>query len=403
MKNHSIRVLFLLIFSPALVSCGGGGGSSSTGSNPTPQVLTPWTGLYDGSNAIYLPYANGAVTTASVPSVYAKVGDLGDAVAFGMDTGSTGTVVSPEFFHQGPNDVRIGSGSITYSSSGITWSGDVWLTTVSLMISPTEVAAQARVNVLVINNQSCEPNARDCTPKKDPTGIHFMGVGFNSGSGFTDSVVAAAANNPFTNLTYAKGISLATMRAGWILTNQGVYLGMSSQLTKNFAFVKLAQNPDTINSPMPLWQSAPAAVWMNGNTVEGTSLVDTGVGEMLMSPAAANSNANPKDYIYSPGTNLPTGVTVEILFPLHQQPQPAFYTFSAVNPDAVPPPPAPTNPLTPGKVIVTNSTNNVVFVNTGRNFLQGFNYLYDAVSGYVGYGDNGNRFADPYRQGVPTR
>ena len=29
-----------------------------------------------------------------------------------------------------------------------------------------------------------------------------------------------------------------------------------------------------------------------------------------------------------------------------------------------------------------------VFVNTGRTFLEGFDYLYDAVGGYVGYGWN---------------
>jgi hypothetical protein len=29
-----------------------------------------------------------------------------------------------------------------------------------------------------------------------------------------------------------------------------------------------------------------------------------------------------------------------------------------------------------------------VFVNTGRMFLEGFDYLYDAAGGYVGYGWN---------------
>jgi hypothetical protein len=30
-----------------------------------------------------------------------------------------------------------------------------------------------------------------------------------------------------------------------------------------------------------------------------------------------------------------------------------------------------------------------VFVNTGRMFLEGFDYLYDAASGYVGFGWTG--------------
>jgi hypothetical protein len=348
---------------------------------------------------------DGPITNASVPTIYAKVGNYSDGIAFGMDTGSTGTVISPEYFAPGVNDTLQGLGSVTYSSSGIIWSGEVWRTNVSLMSSASEVVAIASVDVLVVHEQTCVVNPRFCTPKSAPTGIHFMGIGFNSGTGFTQppSVVAAAANNPFTNLIYTKNVPLNTVRKGWLITNQGIYIGMSSQLTKNFAFVKLDQNPDTLGLPSPLWQSAPAAIGINGIKVNGVSLVDTGVGEMLMSPEAANSNAIPGAYTYQPGINLPTGVAVEILFPAVRQPQPAFYTFSAVNPDSPPSPPPSSNPMVPGKVIVSKDSSGIVFVNTGRNFLQGFNYLYDAVSGYVGYGDNGNSLANPYRQVIATQ
>lgn len=198
MHKRSFHLLLATILGLALVSCGGG----SSNNSPAPKTLTPWTGLYDGLNTLYLPYANGEITTASVPTIYAKVGDLGDVVAFGMDTGSTGTVVSQEYFHPGPNDTFIGQGQITYSSSGIIWSGNIYRSTVSFMSTPTQVAAQAQVNILVVQNQTCVLHARDCTPDSAPSHIHFMGVGFNSGTGFTttNSVVDAAANNPFTNL-----------------------------------------------------------------------------------------------------------------------------------------------------------------------------------------------------------
>ncbi len=393
MQIHPLRLIIATILGASLISCGGGGsaGSEGGGNNPSPQALTPWTGLYDGLNTIYLPYVNGQITTASVPSIYAKIGDHPSAVAFGMDTGSTGTVVSPEYFTPGDGDILQGLGSVTYSSSGIVWSGEVWRTKVSLMSSSTEVVAEASVDVLRVSDQTCLVHARDCTPKRTPTGIHFMGIGFNSGTGFTfpPSVVSAAANNPFTNLIYTKNVPLNTVRKGWLLTNQGVYLGMSSGLTKNFAFVKLEQNPATLGSTTPLWQSAPAAVGVNGVVKQGVSLVDTGVGEMLISPVAANG--------YAPG-DMPLGVSINVLFPSEAQPQPAYYNFvvtSPTNPGS--------NPMTPGTVIVSEDTSGIVFVNTGRNFLQGFNYLYDGVSGYVGYGDNGNSAANLYRAVVPTQ
>lgn len=390
MKSLTLLLAPLLGF--ILVSCGGSSGSdSNNGQGSAPQALTPWTGLYDGLNAIYLPYADGPINTASVPTIFAKVGDYSSGVAFGMDTGSTGTVVSPEYFRPGVNDSLQGLGSVTYSSSGIIWSGEVWRTTVSLMSSPTEVVAEAAVDVLVVHKQACTQDPRDCKDKDNPTGIHFMGIGFNSGTGFTQppSVVAAAANNPFTNLVYTKSVSLNSVRKGWLLTNQGVYLGMTTELTKNFAFVKLTQNDVTLNSSTPLWQSAPAAIGVNGVIKQGISLVDTGVGEMLISPVAANGY---------PSGDMPTGVSMEVLFPTQRQPQSAAYNFVVTNPSN----PGP-NPMTPGTVIISKDASGIVFVNTGRNFLQGFNYLYDAVSGYVGYGDNGNSLANPYRHVIATQ
>lgn len=394
MKKRLLTLICAIALGTSLISCGGGSGNGSSGGSSNgsnPQALTPWNGLYDGLNTIYLPYANGQITTASVPTIYAKIGDHPSAVAFGMDTGSTGTVVSPEYFIRGTGDTLQGLGSVTYSSSGIVWSGEVWRTKVSLMSSSTEIVAESSVDVLIVSEQTCLDHARDCTPKHSPTGIHFMGIGFNSGTGFTwpASVVSAATNNPFTNLTYAKNVPLSTVRRGWLLTNQGVYLGMSSELTKNFAFVKLEQNPATAGSLIPLWQSAPAAVGVNGVVKQGVSLVDTGVGEMLISPVAANGY---------PSGNMPLGVSVEVLFPIQSQPQPAYYKFVVTSPSN-----PGSNPMTPGTVIISEDPSGIVFINTGRNFLQGFNYLYDGVSGYVGYGDNGNGAANLYRAIVPTQ
>ncbi|WP_204324322.1 hypothetical protein, partial [Stenotrophomonas maltophilia] len=59
-------------------------------------------------------------------------------------------------------------------------------------------------------------------------------------------------------------------------------------------------------------------------------------------------------------------------------PQPAFYTFTTGTTG---------NPLQPNVVDVVGGS--AVYVNTGREFFEGFDYLYDAAGGYVGYRWNG--------------
>jgi hypothetical protein len=64
--------------------------------------------------------------------------------------------------------------------------------------------------------------------------------------------------------------------------------------------------------------------------------------------------------------------------PDQRNPQPAYYGFTVG---------ARGNPLHPERVEVVHDRG--VFVNTGRMFLEGFDYLYDADGGYVGFGWTG--------------
>ena len=54
--------------------------------------------------------------------------------------------------------------------------------------------------------------------------------------------------------------------------------------------------------------------------------------------------------------------------------------------------------MQPERVVVVRDPG--VFVNTGRMFFEGFDYLYDAVGGYVGYGWNG-RVSSGYGRVTP--
>ena len=93
--------------------------------------------------------------------------------------------------------------------------------------------------------------------------------------------------------------------------------------------------------------------------------MDTGINYMFLSPPPGSSLVR--------GTRVPAGSNIQIWLP-GQTPPNATYSFTIGDGS---------NPMHPAKVEVVHDPG--TFVNTGRMFLQGFAYLYDAVGGYVGY------------------
>ncbi len=80
------------------------------------------------------------------------------------------------------------------------------------------------------------------------------------------------------------------------------------------------------------------------------------------------------------GSRAPDGSRIAIFLPDRRTPQPVFYDFTVGRRS---------NPLHPERVEVVHDRG--VFVNTGRMFLEGFDYLYDAAGGYAGFGWTGAR------------
>ena len=101
-----------------------------------------------------------------------------------------------------------------------------------------------------------------------------------------------------------------------------------------------------------------------------TVLVDTGINYMFLSP--------PEGTRLERGRRAPEGSGITVFMPDQRNPQPAYYGFTVG---------ARGNPMHPERVEVVHDRG--VFVNTGRMFLEGFDYLYDAAGGYVGFGWNG--------------
>jgi hypothetical protein len=344
----------------ALVSASLLAGNQAAGQQP------PWT-QYRGLQTLDIPFANGSIAMDRVPQVWLKLHGS-RPVRFGMDTGSTGIVVAAEHFIPGPNDIAEGPGRLVYNSSGRILNGERYTTEVEIRRDERTPLATARVQVLRVSHITCLERARDCRPENNPRGVAFMGIGFDrTGAQGSEPGVP---RNPFVSLvSLASGAPLSSVRPGYIITREGVHLGLSAERTRGFAFVRLAANPAS-RPGVPEWSAAPMAVSVDGVTGNGTILVDTGINYMFLSP--------PDGTRLERGRRAPEGSRITVFMPDQRNPQPAYYGFTVG---------ARGNPMHPERVEVVHDRG--VFVNTGRMFLEGFDYLYDAAGGYVGFGSNG--------------
>jgi hypothetical protein len=327
----------------------------------------PWA-QYSGLSALEIPFANGPIHSAHVPQVWMKLpGSL--PRRFGMDTGSTGLVVAAEHFTPGPGDVAGGPGRLIYNSSGRILSGERWTTNVEILRNGEVPVATARVQVLRVIEITCLERARDCQPQRNPHGVAFMGIGFDRGSA-QGTAEADAPRNPFVNLVaLASGAPLASVRPGYVITRTAVHLGMTAELTRDMAFTQLARNP-AWRPDAPAWSAATMTVSVDGVEGDGQILMDTGINYMFLSP--------PQGTRLQRGSRAPSGTQIGIFLPDRRHPQPASYSFTVGERG---------NPMHPERIDVVHDAG--IFVNTGRMFLEGFNYLYDAAGGYVGYGWTG--------------
>lgn len=312
----------------------------------------------------YSSYHQGTLLTylsdgdsAHIPKLQIALGDGSDGLhPVVMDTGSTGIVISAQRI---PNfdSLPATPGRQVYTSSGRIMVGSIVNVPVTITGDNGNSVQTAPIPVLGVTEIDCLPNARDCEPRSSPRGVAMMGVGFDRTGDAQSSQLA----NPFLNVSSGQ-----TMRRGYIVTRSGVYIGLTADNTQgNFSYVKLAQNSDADNP----WKSATVCITVNHQTPAacGNSLVDTGVDSMFLTlpPAMLGGQAT-----------LPSGATLGFSFPGGENgPNAAYYEVTVGQEDT---------PLSPTSIHV-NTTRPTPFVNTGVNFLNGFDVLYDADGGFIAY------------------
>jgi autotransporter-associated beta strand protein len=344
-----------------------------------------WNYYSNASNSFYVPFVAGGSPDFRYVSLTLPYGSSTKTTAFVMDTGSLGILAGTNAYSPGAGDIPLGPGGITYTSDGTSGAGNLFLTTVTINGQNGQTAT-ARVPIL----QSLGAGGAQM-------GIGFARTGLQAQSG-----IPLPNLNPFLGLLTINGQPVTNMNPGYIISTTGfqtngqsfgpgVMLGLTQQLTNNFSFVQLTPTglplpagctTAGMNCPVN-WNAATASVAVNGQNVGNLSMLpDSGIGFMILSVPNGGITTVPGQCGVS-GTTvrcLPSGTQVQLYLPGQTQAA-ATYTFTVDGSG---------NPVqpTPGVQVIQAPTDQL-FVNTGRNFFNGYDYLYDPIGGFVGYRLNG--------------
>jgi hypothetical protein len=307
--------------------------------------------------AVFLRYLNAHEGTGinEVPRIGLSFG--GRVHRAVIDSGSTGIVVAARMIPNFEELPSLGEGRLTYSSSGRINIGKWVVTPVTLVGRNGAAVTTEPMPVLAVTQVRCMTHARRCTPRDAPRNIAMVGVGFARERDHQSQ--STPEKNPLLRVASDGG----ERRRGYVLTAHGVHVGLTGANTRgNFQFVKLARDPS-----LPDWSPVPACISLNGQMPPacGTLLMDTGVSAMYITlpPSQAGSATG----------SLPPGTDVSIRIGTADSSS-ELYRFK-VDGDS---------PLAPqGTHLRVSPTR--VFVNTSYRFLNGFDLLYDADGGYVGF------------------
>lgn len=290
-----------------------------------------------------------------------------------MDTGSTGIVVSATSIPGVDQLPNRGPGTLTYSSSGRIMQGDWVMTPVTIAGANGASVTTAPVLVLAVRAIRCTATARTCTPRDNPRHVAMIGVGFARKR--SPSAEGEPDKNPLLNIP---GTGTNGLRRGYVVTREGVQVGITDQATRDdYVTVRLRRD-----EALGGWAAAPVCITVNDRAPAacGTVLPDTGVRGMFLAlpPAQELGNALPagRDRTLPPGTK----VTIS-LAPEASQGGGAAYSFRVGDV---------ANPLAPNRVTLVGRGDRPPFVNTSLHLLNGFDYLYDADQGLVGYRATGH-------------
>ncbi len=269
-----------------------------------------------------------------------------------IDTGSIGFVVGRSAV--GPRAIGpLAAGQQEYTSDGLILLGHYYRAAVTFEAG-TGRASAVSVRLLAVEQLACDPKYPKCSLRgRSPQSVGVLGVGF--------ARKESIGSNAFLQLGAMAG---GRMHPGYIIAENAVTLGLTAENTRGFQFIQLAHGPHD-------WLGAPACFGFPGKLgyerMCGTLLVDTGLASMIVSRAPVLRPADIR-------SEIPNGTAIDIASPAFERPI-MHYRFSVGDRGA----------LSPTSIRWSSATGNSAFVNTGRNVIRAYDYLYDAKCGRVGF------------------
>ncbi|WP_029003693.1 autotransporter outer membrane beta-barrel domain-containing protein [Azorhizobium doebereinerae] len=326
------------------------------------QTSPGWS-LYSGyTTSFTIPYVSAPVFggTGAVLRVAATIG--GQATVLQVDTGSQGIVIPQSLLGYLPAGTP---GTISYSSSGNSATG-VWATLPVTFPGSSNGSGQVATAVVPVfveataNGESCATANNSC--------YLMMGIGYGRPDTGWTNYPAPLSSNPLLNL---QGMSDQTVRAGYIVTKDGIQAGLtSSNAGAGYAFIQLL--PTTDAHGYANWQTPTGTVVVSyaGSTTTSSLpvLVDTGITYLwgsLGGVAAASCTYHGQAFSCAQdGTSVSVSIGPGSYIGYS-------YTVGASDNNSAAPP--------------VSRVGDIGGLNTGITPLAQFNLLFDAVGGFAGF------------------
>jgi hypothetical protein len=328
-------------------------------------------------------------TVPNVLQIMGAVGYLDASSASGhlktytIDTGSLGTIVNASDLptSDGVNGLAIGpagQGVKCYDSSNNAYFGNYYIAPVDIQVVSGSTTTTVQTNPLIVlaANQFC--SVTNCTSSPLVTSncttrfsIHYMGVGFDRPITAPGDLFNGPTANALLHVTDANNGT--DIGPGYILSANGVTLGINS--TSGYNTINLTANTSVPGD----WNAQPACYSFPqlpvSNRFCGTGLLDVGISEMFNDLPFAQRPAG----TFDSNNKVPANLTMNVLMGSSASPA-ASYTYTTVLPPTPPSGPAPTE----SEWIDTTKTGSI-FVNTGRDPLNCYNYLFAGQCGQVAF------------------
>ena len=341
------------------------------------------------TESVFIPFMF-KFSTEHVPQVMCTI--EGVDIEMPIDTGSTGTLIGAPILNIDPHVGK--PAHHFFTSSRILYVGRL----VELPINfrgEAGLHATAKVPILIVDKSYRCPwydptkDTFDCpvgpngekAVQRDTSNITYMGVGFGRNEPRDGMPYATPDINAFLNVESIGGRTVATgsIRSGYIVSTDGVYLGLTSLNTRNFAFEDL-QPGLTHKVDRRDWAMAQMCVSIDGSVARcGASLIDTGISQMYI--RAGEGVPIPTVFIRNPNKHSRTnmvkrvkpGTNIAVGFPSLESPV-SSYSFVVGEGSKMEP-----SHAVPGQAVFPP------FINTGRHFLFGYLIAFDAVGGRFGF------------------